>query len=137
MATAHRFSHRAGHSPTRRHRSMQIPRPDVVHTLIARTDERSQPVLAATIAVAATTGLRRKELAGLRRSDVDLEHHHLHVRRAIRQDLDGSWTTGAPKTHQAQRVALDTFTMAVFELVRTKAVAWASDARAAVADENG
>jgi len=71
MATAHRFSHRAGHSPTRRHRSMQIPRPDVVHTLIARTDERSQPVLAATIAVAATTGLRRKELAGLRRSDVD------------------------------------------------------------------
>jgi len=36
----------AGHAPTRRHRSTQIPGPDVVQTLIARAEERGQPVLA-------------------------------------------------------------------------------------------
>jgi integrase len=52
--------------PHRRYQPKQIPAPEVVQRLIAVTENRGQPIFAATIAVAATTGLRRSELAGLR-----------------------------------------------------------------------
>ena len=78
-------------------------------------------MLAAAIAIAATTGLRRGELAGLRWSDVDLDAGRLHVRRAIKNDLDGAWIAGPPKTHQARRVALDAFTLAVLSEHRARA----------------
>jgi len=118
--------------PTRRHHSKEIPPPDVVQRLIACAEERRQPILAATIAIAATTGLRRGELAGLRWSDIDFERHRLHVRRAIKNDLDGSWITGAPKTHQTRRVALDAFTLTVFEMVHRRAAEWAATAEVTV-----
>jgi integrase len=80
-------------------------------------------VLAAAIAIASTTGLRRGELSGLRWADVDLEGARLHVRRSIKNDLEGGWVEGPPKTHQARRIALDSFTVAVLCQHRPRASA--------------
>jgi integrase len=118
--------------PHRRYQPKAIPAPEVVQRLIAVAEERGQPIFAAAIAIAATTGLRRGELAGLRWSDIDLGGSRLHVRRSIKNDLDGSWIAGPPKTHQARRVALDTFTLAVLDELRTAAEKWADDAGVAV-----
>ena len=115
-----------GQPAHRRVRPKEIPSPDVVQQLIVGGGARGQPVFAAAIAIAATTGLRRGELAGLRWSDIDLAAGRLHVRRAIKNDLDGSWIEGPPKTHQARRVALDAFTLAVLsDSLRARAEAWA------------
>jgi integrase len=118
--------------PHRRYQPKQIPAPEVVQRLIAVAEDRGQPIFAAAIAVAATTGLRRGELAGLRWSDIDLDRGLLHVRRSIKNDLDGSWIAGPPKTHQARKVALDAFTLAVLDELRSRALRWASDAGVAV-----
>jgi integrase len=118
--------------PHRRYQPKQIPGPEVVQRLIAVAEERGQPIFAAAIAIAATTGLRRGELAGLRWSDIDLDKNRLHVRQSIKNDLDGSWIAGPPKTHQARRVALDTFTLAVLDQLRASALRWADDAGVAV-----
>jgi integrase len=114
--------------PHRRMQPKQIPTPAVVQELIAAAERRGQPVLSAAMAVAATTGLRRGELAGLRWSDVDFQGGRLHVRRSIKNDLDGSWIAGPTKSHQARRVALDAFTLTVLEELRGRAKRWAVDA---------
>jgi integrase len=98
--------------PQQRLQPKPIPSPSVVQDLIAAAEQRGQAVLAAAIALAATTGLRRGELAGLRWTDIDFVAGRLHVRRAIKNDLNGAWIPGSPKTHQARRVALDAFTVA-------------------------
>jgi integrase len=99
--------------PQSRLQPKPIPSPSVIQDLIAAAEDRGQPVLAAAIALAATTGLRRGELAGLRWTDIDFVAGRLHVRRAIKNDLNGAWIAGPPKSHQARRVALDAFTVAV------------------------
>jgi integrase len=83
--------------PTRRVQPKQVPAREVVQTLTVAAQGRGQPVFAAAIAIAATTGLRGGELAGLRLSDVDLTRGRLHVERAIKNDLDGSWIPGRPR----------------------------------------
>jgi integrase len=108
--------------PHWRDQPKQIPAPEVVQRLITAAEDRGQTIFAAAIAIAATTGLRRGELAGLRWSDIDLEACRLHVRRSIKNDLDGPWIAGPPKTHQARRVALDTFTLAVLDQLHTSAL---------------
>ncbi len=105
-----------------------IPSPTVIQDLIAAAADRDQPVLAAAIALAATTGLRRGELAGLRWTDIDLVAGRLQVRRVIKNDLDGDWVAGPPKSHQARRVALDAFTVAVLHEQRLRAVQAAEEA---------
>jgi integrase len=60
-------------------------------------------VLAAIVAAAATTGLRRGELAGLRSSD-----------------NDGGWASGPTKAHQVRRTALDNVTVAAIRLHATE-----------------
>ncbi|HWE57884.1 MAG TPA: site-specific integrase [Acidimicrobiales bacterium] len=112
--------------PPRRSHQKEIPSPDVVQQLIVTAEQKQQPILAAVIPVAATTGLRRGELAGLRWSDVDLDNGRLHVRRSIKNDIDGSWIAGAPKTHQTRRISLDTFTISVLKKHRLQAEAWAA-----------
>ena len=114
--------------PARRVQPKQIPSPEAVQKLISTADERGQPVLAAVISVAATTGLRRGELAGLRWGDIDLDVGRLHVRRAIKNDIDGSWISGTPKTHQARRIALDQHTLAVLRERRRQTEITAADA---------
>jgi integrase len=114
--------------PRRRTQARPIPSPDVVRQLIAAAEDRDQPLLAAAIAIAATTGMRRGELAGLRWDDVDLEGGRLQVRTSIKNDLGGGWVEGPPKSHQARRIALDSFTAAVLREHRARAASWAAEA---------
>lgn len=121
--------------PPRRHAAKEIPSPDVVQRLISKAEERGQPVLAAIIAVAATTGLRRGELAGLRWSDIDLDAGRLYVRQSLKNDVDGGWVVGPTKTHQVRRIALDEFTLSVLRAHRTNVERWSSDAGVDVVDD--
>jgi integrase len=114
--------------PSRRYQPKQIPGPEIVQQLITAAEDRGQPVLAAAIALAATTGLRRGELAGLQWQDVDFAAGRLNVRRSIKNDLDGGWVAGSPKSHQARTIALDSFTLTVLRQHRGRAEAWASEA---------
>jgi integrase len=52
-----------------------VPTPEEVRALISEAERGKRPELARAILVAATIGVRRAELCGLRRDrDVDLEH---------------------------------------------------------------
>jgi integrase len=86
VGAAGRRRHRTGQPASPALSAKQIPAPEVVQRLIAATEQRCQPILAAAIAVAATTGLRRGELAGLRWCDIDFDHGRLHVRQSIKND---------------------------------------------------
>lgn len=114
--------------PARRMRPKEVPALDVVQRLVSTAEERGQPVLAVLIVIAATTGLRRGELSGLRWSDVDVELRKLHVRRSIKNDTDGVWAQGPIKTHQARRIALDEFTVTVLSAHHDSAESRAADA---------
>jgi integrase len=96
---------RASPPPLRR-RPAPAPTPDDVRRLIDVAAERN-PILATVVSLAATTGLRRGELCGLRWSDIDLDGGTLHVRRSVKRALDDSWTTGDTKSHKDRRLALD------------------------------
>jgi integrase len=54
--------------------------------------------------VALTLGVRQGETLGLGWEDVDLEHRHLHVRRALQRQADGSLALVATKTVRSNRV---------------------------------
>jgi integrase len=118
--------------PPRRFQPEQIPGPEIVQQLITASEHRGHPVLAVAIGLAATTGLRRGELAGLQWQDIDFPAGSLNVRRSIKNDLDGGWVAGPPKSHQARTIALDSFTLAVLRQHRGRAEAWASDAEVAL-----
>jgi integrase len=121
--------------PHRRNKPQAIPRSDVIQRLISTAEDRGQPVLAVSIALAATTGLRRGELAGLRWSDIDLGVGRLYVRRSIKNGVAGGWMAGPTKTHQVRTVALDAFTVAVLRKHRSGAEQWAKDADTTMAPD--
>jgi integrase len=114
--------------PARPARPPSVPNPQTVQQLVTAAEERGLPVLAALISVAATTGMRRGEIAGLRWGDVDFEKAKLHVRRSIRIDVDRNWVVGPTKAHQARRIALDDYTLSVLRSRREQAERAASDA---------
>jgi integrase len=114
--------------PPQRSHDHQIPTPGVIQQLISAAEDRGQPVLAAAIAIATTTGLRRGELAGLRWDDLDLVRGRLYVRRSIKKAIDGGWVVGPPKTHQTRAVALDGFTVLLLREHRCRAAGWATQA---------
>ncbi|HET9075985.1 MAG TPA: site-specific integrase [Acidimicrobiales bacterium] len=117
--------------PPLRTKPKAIPSPEVIQRLIAVADGRGQPVLAAVIAVAATTGARRGELLGLRWSDVDLDGGVLHIRRAVKHADGSGWVVGEIKTHAQRRIALDGFSVEVFRRQREASRRRAADARVA------
>ena len=60
----------------------------------------------------------------------------MNVRRSIKNDLDGGWVVGPPKSHQARTIALDSFTLTVLRQHRGRVEAWASDAGVVVGAES-
>ncbi len=107
----------------------------VVRDLVA-TAEETHPTLAAAVAVAATTGLRRGELLGLRWGDVDADLGVLHVRRAIKHGLARSdVVVGDTKTHQERVVSLDAFTTTVLATHRARQQRRAAEAGVEMVDD--
>ena len=84
---------------------MKVPTPAQLARLVAEA-EAADPVLAAAIALAALTGVRRGELCALRWSDVDLEAGTVRIERAITVVAKTAYE-GPTKTHQGRRIALD------------------------------
>lgn len=70
--------------------------------------ERIDPHYRVLIYMAAYTGLRAGELAGLQRQDVDLLRGVIHVRRALK-DVNGVLRPGPTKTHAQRTVSLPAF----------------------------
>jgi integrase len=68
--------------------------------------EKTDPVLAIAIALAAITGARRGELCGLRWSDVDWSRRTLTIARSLTV-VDKQVTEGPTKTHQRRDIAVD------------------------------
>jgi integrase len=106
----------------------ELPTPHMIQQLISAAEDKGQPILAAAIAIASTTGVRRGELLGLRWGDIDADRATLHVRRAIKHNDGAGWVIGPPKTHQERTIALDSFTMAVLTEHRARVETWARDA---------
>lgn len=74
--------------------------------------------------LAATTGLRRGEVCGLRWKDLDLDQHRLTVARA-RVMAGGQVVTSTPKTATSQRtIGLDPLTVSVLRTHRALQNGW-------------
>lgn len=97
------------------------PTPGEIKLLIERAEEKD-PELATLLLVAATTGCRRGELCRLRWSDVNFEKGVLLVRRSV-SDLPGRVEIRSTKTGHIRKMALDTATRSVLELLRERAAA--------------
>jgi integrase len=93
------------------HREVCPPTAEQIGQLLEEL-ERLNHDLASMVYVAATTGCRRGELCGLRRSDIDLEEGTVVVRRSI-SDTSRGVAEKDPKTHRSRRIALDPSTVAV------------------------
>jgi integrase len=61
------------------------------------------PRLRAFVLLAAWCGLRRGELLGLQRRDVDILHGQVRVERILQQFKDGTLVYGPPKTEAGRR----------------------------------
>jgi integrase len=61
------------------------------------------PRLRAFVLLAAWCGLRRGELLGLQRRDVDILHGQVRVERILQQFKDGTLVYGPPKTEAGHR----------------------------------
>ena len=105
-----------------------VPTPDEVRRLIDEAERGKRPEMARLILIAATTGLRRAELCGLRRwRDVDLERGLLRVSASVVK-MPGEEVTEIPTKNRRERVlALDDMTAGVlraqFDFVEARAVA--------------
>lgn len=71
--------------------------------------------------LAAVTGARRGELAGLQWADLDTDTGTLLIERSIAQ-IGGETIVKDTKTHQARRIALDTTTLKLLEAQRDRLV---------------
>ena len=89
-----------------------VPSVDQLRALPSESGE-VDPQWVAMIALAAVTGMRRGELCGLRRSD--LQGSTLTVRRSITYTSETGLVEGPTKTRPTRRIALDEFGIAVIE----------------------
>lgn len=80
----------------------------------------SEHRLAAAFTLAATTGMRRGEVLGLRWSDIDFASHRLAVRQTV-LTINYQVSLGTPKTARGRRsIALDPTTLAALQAHRQR-----------------
>jgi integrase len=94
--------------PSLQNKRPVIPTTDDVARLLAGAERCGRSEMAAAIWLAATTGVRRGELCGLRISDFDLERGRMQIERALSGET--VWTT---KNRRWREVALDPATVLV------------------------
>lgn len=78
-------------------------RPTATVAEVAKAVDAMPPRLRAAVLLAAFCGLRRGEITGLRRRDVDLLHASLVVVQSVVELSDGSMVVGPPKTDAGRR----------------------------------
>jgi integrase len=90
-----------------------VPTPEEVRALIDAAEQSQRPEYARAILVAATTGLRRAELCGLRVRDLDLERGLLEVSSSVAV-LKGRVVKEIPtKNRRIRTIAIDDLTSAI------------------------
>src|SRR5690606_7350667 len=77
-----------------------IPTVDQVHELVEQLPERMRCVAL----LAAFVGLRRGEILGLRRGDIDLDRREIAIVRQRQLDRHGAHLVGPPKSDAGRRV---------------------------------
>ena len=102
-----------------------VPTPAEVRALIDAAEQSKRPEYARAILVAATTGLRRAELCGLRVRDLDLERGLLEVSSSVAV-LKGRVVQEIPtKNRRIRTIAIDDLTSAILraqvEMVQARA----------------
>ncbi len=102
-----------------------VPTPAEVRALIDAAEQSKRPEYARAILVAATTGLRRAELCGLRVRDLDLERGLLEVSSSVAV-LKGQVVQEIPtKNRRIRTIAIDDLTSAILraqvEMVQARA----------------
>lgn len=100
-------------------KSRHVPRPTVapeVHELRALLEKARSydPDLAPVLLLAATTGMRRGELSGLRRNRLSLNRAELRIERSI-SEIEGAIEDKPTKTHRNRTVRLDQATVAFLQ----------------------
>lgn len=85
------------------------PEIDELRVLLAEA-ARSDPEFSPVLILAATTGMRRGELSGLRRNRINLDRGELRVERSI-SEIDGAVEDKPTKTHDTRLVRLDSATV--------------------------
>jgi len=90
------------------------PTPAQVRQMIEAARSAPSPLLGSVIMLAATTGMRRGELAGLRWSAVDLERRQIAVATSIWQ-VSSRWGEKPPKSHQHRRLPFGARTAELLE----------------------
>jgi integrase len=116
--------------PTVDQREPTLPTLEQIAKLVRLTKE-SDPVLSATIMLAALTGCRRGELCGLKWNDIDRDRMSLNVRRAAKRQ-GGERLIGATKTHATRRLSIDDVTLVVIDEHRARSAEWAAQAGVAL-----
>ena len=92
-------------APTAKRVRVRPPKVDVVRAMVSAA-EKTNPVLATAVALAAVTGGRRGELVALRWSHVDWVDRTLSFEESV--TFQGkTMTTGSTKTHQWRKLAID------------------------------
>lgn len=87
--------------PKRRRIELRTLSPEEVRRLVEAAPE---PVFRALFALAATAGLRRGEVLGLKWSDLNLEAKTMSVRRSLFRAKGGGYLLEEPKTSRARRL---------------------------------
>jgi len=105
--------------PPVRSQEPNTPMADEVQRMIAEAD-RTDPVMAALLAMGALTGARRGELCALRWTDFDDDGALLTIGRSVFDVPGGGWSEKDTKTHQVRRVALDPVAVRILELHRER-----------------
>jgi integrase len=109
------------------------PEVDELVALLNAAAERI-PDVAPVLSLAATTGMRRGELSGLRRTSIDLNRARLLVERAV-SDAGGRVVEKGTKTHQTRWVSLDPATVDLLARHVREMDERAAEAGAEVADD--
>ncbi len=109
------------------------PEIDELISLLSSANEH-EPDLAPVLSLAATTGLRRGELAGLRRDRIDFDGSRLRVDTAV-NDAGGTVVIKSTKTHQARWLAIDKATLMMLPFARNEFICWIEDAKQHVTRE--
>lgn len=98
--------------PKSKKASKRTTAPEIDELLMLLTEAaNTDPELSPILTLAATTGMRRGELAGLRRNRLHLHRSELRVERSI-SEINGKLEEKPTKTHDTRTVRLDQATVA-------------------------
>jgi integrase len=118
--------------PTKEKEQVDAPTPEDLRRVLELMDGTADkpgkwPTFGVFIRLAATTGMRRGEMCGLRWSDVDLGKREVRVRRSI-AELPGECIVKGTKTSKQRRFRIDPLMTAVLQMHRDEVEARAAEA---------